>query len=583
MLDLAEIPFFDTLPPGSLNRLRELIPVRHYAQGSIIVRVGEPGRHFQAIASGAVWVRRSASAGATNRDLFLGPGQVFGEMSLFSGTPVTATLVATKETATYCLDGDAFLKLLEAEPSLHINLTKILIERLRTQTHSQGPTPGLIVLAYPFESIHAKRLIDLLIRGVMHYSPGSVLQESAAELSGANGTSIGPSTIIRWRENAPRGRNLVLQIRPQDLSRFTDVLEQRDVVLDISDMTQDGNTHTSLQDKVGIADFSRVYIGTPARRNNGGWAFRISVDELHSVRAQDSRWHPAAVPNIDKIARYLTYKEVGIAMSSGAARGFAHLGVLDVFEQHGIPIDTLCGCSMGGIVALTVARTGNVSDAIAQVRQQLGANKKVRDPSFFPRGSLFRGRKVAAAAEATFGDCTFADLEFPTAVVAADLIRGERVVINRGPVAPAILATSAIPGFYPPIANKRRLMVDGGVVSRVPVDILDYRRCGLRIAINVLQHSGRDKHDIVTDVQQSGSQSIKRLGLKAILGSSWELLGSSGSSNEALQADIVINPRTPHHAGYNFDQFENLVDAGRAAGNERIEAVVDLINSMKRT
>jgi NTE family protein len=237
---------------------------------------------------------------------------------------------------------------------------------------------------------------------------------------------------------------------------------------------------------------------------------------------------------------------------------------------------------MGGIVALTVARKVNVASAIDQVREQLGANKKVRDPSLIPRGSLYRGRKVAAAADATFGDCTFADLSLPASIIAADLIGGERVIINRGPVAPAILATSAIPGFYPPIATRRRLMVDGGVVTRVPVDVLDHRRCGVRIAINVLQNSNRNAFDTYAGVDGLRNRLLKPLGLKVVLGTAWELLGSWGSSNEALAADVVISPHTPNRAGYDFDKFDTLVECGRVAANERIETIIELIESMKR-
>ena len=253
-------------------------------------------------------------------------------------------------------------------------------------------------------------------------------------------------------------------------------------------MTKSGDHTQIVQLSSGIADFARAFIGKPPRADDNRWAFRVSPGRnLQCVGQYGGLRREKLLPNLSRIARYLTYKEVGIAMSSGAARGFAHLGVLDVLDQHGVPFDVLCGSSMGGIVALTLARKGSVTRAIGQIRDKLGSNKKVRDPALLRREAhCSRGEKIKAAALDTFGDCTFADLSMPTAVVAADLASGERVILDRGPVIPAILGTSAIPGFFPPITHKSLLLVDGGVVSWVPVDVLGHHRCGLRIAINVL-------------------------------------------------------------------------------------------------
>ena len=270
-------------------------------------------------------------------------------------------------------------------------------------------------------------------------------------------------------------------------------------------------------------------------------------------------------------------------MSSGSARGFAHLGVLDVLEKAGIPFDVLAGSSMGGIVALTLARKGNMRATIEQVREQLGGNKKIRDPSLIPRGSIFKGAKIARAAINTFDNCTFADLLIPTSVVAADIANGERVIIDRGKVEPAVLATSAIPGFFPPIAVDSRVMVDGGVVSWVPVDVLDNRRCGLRIAINVLPLTEDSHHETTAGFNRIGHRLRKLLGLKSVLGASWELLGSWGSANEAVRADVVITPQTPTRAGYDFDQFDLLVECGRKTARERIEAITELVDNTLHT
>ena len=575
MLDLAEIPFFNSLSAESLEYLRERVPVKHYPQGSIIVRVGDVGKNFQAIADGAVWVQTSDRSSLKDRGVLLGPGQVFGEMSLFSGAPISNTLVATKDTACYCISGEDFLALLEREPSVHRNLTKILIDRLRKQTQSDVSSPGLIILAYQANSEASARFSEVVKRAILHYAPGSEIY------AGKHGEfdPVLPSRIVRWRESAPGQQFLTLAIRPIDLANLQDVMEPKDVVLQISDVTEGAENTHMMHLQSGVADFARVFIGSPPEQDPNPWAYKVSEVELKHATRKTKRWDAGENPTISRIARFLTHKEIGIAMSSGAARGFAHLGVLDELEKAQIPIDALSGSSMGGIVALTLARKGNVGAAIRQVQEQLGANKKIRDRALIPRGSIFTGAKIAQAAESTFGDCTFADLSLPVSVVAADIAGGERVIIDRGSVKNAVLATSAIPGFFPPIEHNNRLMVDGGVVSWVPVDVLSHRRCGLRIAINVLPLSENSQQDIVEGFQRMGEKLRRPLGLKAVLGSSWELLGSWGSTRETLAAEVVITPSTPTRAGYDFDQFETLVECGRSSAVDRIEAIAELVSN----
>lgn len=581
MLEIDDIPFFSSLSQESKDHLKNIAPLKHYVQGSIIVRAGDVGKHFQAIADGAVWVQTSNTKKNINsRGVLLGPGQVFGEMSLFSGAPIANTLVATKDTAAYCIDGAEFLALLEREPSLHRSLTKMLIERLRRQSRVETNSPSLIVISHRHQSDNCHEFVEVLTKAILHYAGATEVYRKERSDKGDFENPAFPSRLVRWRESAPGDQFLLIKVRPQDLNDLQDVMEPKDVVLQISDVTETSDDTELIRINSGVADFARVFIGIPPAGGQDPWAYRVSIDEIHYAQRFENRWEPVSNPTISRIARFATYKEVGIAMSSGAARGFAHLGVLEVLDGAGIPVDVMCGSSMGGIIALTLAREGNVSKTIARVRKQLGSNKKIRDPALFPRGSIFRGSKIENAAKATFGDCTFSDLTLPVSVVCADIAAGERVIIDRGTVTPAVLATSSIPGFFPPISVGSRLLVDGGVVSWVPVDVLDHRRCGIRIAINVLPLSQYSESDITSSVKQLGERLRRPLGLKAVLSASWELLGSWGSTSETGAAEVVITPSIPSRAGYDFDRFDELVQCGREAAEARIESISELLDQI---
>ena len=206
MLDLAEIPFFAALSPAAIARVRGQIPVHHYAQGEIIARVGETGRYFQAVAAGAVRVQADADAPGGWRGFILGPGQIFGEMSLFTGMPVAATLIAARDTVTYRLDGAAFLRLLDEEPLLHRSLTRLLIDRLRYRTRNDARRPGIAVITSADPSIDLAQFAQVLSVGVQRYAPGSVLTPT-----------VPPEALADWRRDASGEQYLITIIQPDAL------------------------------------------------------------------------------------------------------------------------------------------------------------------------------------------------------------------------------------------------------------------------------------------------------------------------------------------------------------------------------
>ncbi|MSR14225.1 MAG: hypothetical protein EXR86_06595 [Gammaproteobacteria bacterium] len=324
-----------------------------------------------------------------------------------------------------------------------------------------------------------------MTEGVRYYAPGSEIADVNRPSDSAHG-GLDVDLIHGWREKATSGQYLVTVVKPETLRAFANILQPEDVVLEVVNAANENESTVTTRILAGAANYNRVFIGAKPPNDMHRWSFGVPVAELMRAGQTGGQWSRSTRPNLDHIARYITFSEVGVALSSGAARGFAHMGVLDALEEYNIPVDFLCGTSMGGIVALTVANAASARDGAKEMRNFLGGNHKIKDRSWWPRASIFSGDRVARAAREVFGQTTFADLRLPTAVVASDLATGDRAVIDSGLVVPAVLGTSSIPGFFPPIILGQRMLVDGAIVSRVPVDILDRRRCGLRIAVNVV-------------------------------------------------------------------------------------------------
>ena len=271
---------------------------------------------------------------------------------------------------------------------------------------------------------------------------------------------------------------------------------------------------------------------------------------------------------------------IGIALGAGAAFGFAHLGVLQVLQQSGINVDFFCGSSIGGALSLLCAMTGDVNRAIEIAAEVASQNEKIVDITWIPRAALLHGKRHKSAALATWGTSNLADYEKPGFAVAADLVKGERYVFDRGLGSIAACATTSIPGIYPPMLHEGRLLVDGALVSRIPLDLLDRRGCGLKMAVNVIP-SPKKK----TSGERSACQDLQRrfnqfLGLRHVIAHSWGLLAWWQGALEAQAADIIFEPRTDSGASYDFSSFDEMIEEGRVAAQQKLDVVKRSVASL---
>jgi CRP-like cAMP-binding protein len=217
MLKLGEIPFFGELSQDSLEQLAAVVSLHEYRRGEIIARVGEPGQYLQAIASGAVRVQTNTDRG---QSFVLGPGQIFGEMSLFTNMPVSATVVAERDTRTWRMTRDSFLRFLDEEPLLHHSLTRLLIERLRYRTRTDAHSPGLALITSFDGSLDTEGFAEVLGLAVQRYSAGSQLVPATR----SHAAPLDEVRITGWRAEAASGAYLLVSITPDHLQKMTALL-----------------------------------------------------------------------------------------------------------------------------------------------------------------------------------------------------------------------------------------------------------------------------------------------------------------------------------------------------------------------
>lgn len=193
--------------------------------------------------------------------------------------------------------------------------------------------------------------------------------------------------------------------------------------------------------------------------------------------------------------------KIGIALGSGAARGWAHIGIIQALEEMGIPIDVVAGCSIGAYVGSAYA-SGNL-DSLGEWASSLTEWQVLRLMGVgFMKGGLASGQKVFQALEDNFCKETFEELHKPLAVVATDLYTGKEVSFLQGPIGTAVRASCAIPALFPPVSYQGRWLVDGAVVNPVPVNLCRQLGADFVFAVNLsadfrpqIQHTFEQEHE----------------------------------------------------------------------------------------
>lgn len=277
--------------------------------------------------------------------------------------------------------------------------------------------------------------------------------------------------------------------------------------------------------------------------------------------------------------------KIGLALGSGSARGWAHIGVIRALEEAGIVPDLVCGCSIGALVGAAYAD----GDLDALERWVTGLRWQdvvgLLDPSL--SGGLIKGDKLIAFFERHFVDKDFTALPLPFACVATELATGREIWLKEGSVAAAVRASIALPGLFAPVQHDGRLLVDGGLVNPVPVSLC--RALGAEIVIAVDLGSdivGRRLRRSSTAEEEPRWTDLllKSLGLKrndfapslaAVLATSINIMQAriARSRLAGEPADALIAPRLAHLGLMDFHRAGDAIAEGAAAVKRMLPAI----------
>ena len=290
--------------------------------------------------------------------------------------------------------------------------------------------------------------------------------------------------------------------------------------------------------------------------------------------------------------------KVCLVLGGGGVRGLAHLGVLQVLEREGIPIDCLVGTSAGSIVGAAYSIYG---DAMAITRRALdyfggeefsrnsysslipgskdpnpglvqhvinGVRKGYVFSNLLRKSSILPGEKMSTMIESLLPDLDFKDTKIPFAVPALDLRTGEDVLITRKSIRHAVLAGCSIPGFFPPVEYNDRLLTDSGIVCPVPVSAARAEfKPDVLIAVDIMNSIEKEEEF------PSGLDVLLR---------SEAIACSRLNEQEILKADVVIRPEVGQIYWSDFSELDSLVKEGVTAAEAQLEEIRRVVRRKRR-
>jgi NTE family protein len=266
-------------------------------------------------------------------------------------------------------------------------------------------------------------------------------------------------------------------------------------------------------------------------------------------------------------------KKVGLALSGGGAKGFAHIGVLKVLEENNIPIDFISGTSMGAVIGALYSAEPNAKKLEKSVLDQ--DFKNIFD-YVFPKLGLIKGDRIENFLEKVLHNLDFKDLKIPLFVTSFDLEKNQEIIFHKGNVSKAVRASISFPGIFVPVENKNRILVDGGVFDPVPTEVLKKFGAEIIIASNV--NFVKEKSPKYNEIATLKKSNKKIPNIIECASKSLHIIESEFSKFDLIKdkADFVINLNLEKIEIFDLSKAKQAISIGEKVTRKSLKEIKNL-------
>jgi predicted acylesterase/phospholipase RssA len=526
---LERCPLFEGIERGDLMTIAMQMQPRSFDTGERLTTRGEHGDGMLVIATGIAYELAPDDSIVAKRRR----GDAVGAVSLVTGEPRSATVVAGIPTEALELSRDGFDSLVERHPVILRNVTRILSGRLErssaraARAGDRGEAVGLIV------GPSLAGAVPELVESVRAASPQSV--ESLDTRGGFD----------------------------QAVAQLDDLLDENGIVLMVA--RAEGKTAPFLLEHV-----DRALVLVEDERE----AERFADAPHAEVRRIEGGTIPPA--ELAWLGRHLARTKLGLALGAGGAKGYAHVGALRVLEEAGYTVDFVSGSSIGAIVGAYLALGMDAEAIDTTLRESFSPDNVAETFKLTLSGGSTGLDLMERLMRETTGERSFDDVQSPLAIMSVDLTDREPAPIREGPLWEALMAATALAGMFPPYERGGHRLVDGLALDPVPTSSLLEDGADVTVSVNLMARDtlpawpGQDGPPPRPPKRQRGSRMLDTL-LEVM-----DLMQLDTSIRGAELADVPITPMFGPGSWRDFHLADLFLEAGRAAAEEQLPALLTL-------
>jgi len=636
---LATIQIFGIFTRPELEAAGPLFKEISFAKDDTVVRIGEAGDVFYVVLDGELDVWDASvpprQTGSLKR------GDYFGEMALLQGGKRTATVTVARRARLLAIDKPAFEHLFLSNPKAIEHFARVLSKRLAGLTRGdraqratttisvasrrglKGETLVARALAGILKRLTRTEVIHVEVRPGAEASDPTILDLLSDSLDaaprmfapGPAGREGGPTVLriaLRAGLDPERYGNLLSNLVSKLSGMFSFIV--LDLGSDTPGLIESARAYSDVfvaivdkpGDDPGVSGVGSMKVLRVINLfNESSRPVAISSSEpfvlprspVFARPIDEASEHIRANPRsaaglpIHRLAHKLLGTSIGLALGGGAAFGLAHIGVLKVLDDAGVPIDLVAGCSQGSIVAVGYA-SGLTPSEMIDIARDLGAKRNFlagADPTFFTKPGILAGQRIVTMMRPYLkGKETFDHLLLPCRTVATDIETGERIAIGTGRLETAYRASSAVPMVMTPVRVGERVLVDGGVGDPVPAEVTREMGADLTVAVNVVPRLKRGVETVISSWYRTMNafnplsylvDSEEMPSMFDIVMNSMQTLQYELGNFKAISADVLINPDLSDFTWIEYYRADELIERGAAAARRALPAIEKAIEA----
>ena len=566
---LSGLPLFTGLEPLVIRQIAATAEWLSLPGGSTLFEAGEVSDALFLVLSGCLGV--FSPDGVRDRRRFMGrvlAGDTVGEMGLISGRARSAHVVALRDTELARISSASFNAVFGRHPDAMLRIARLTVDRLElSQSKPRGPRLS-------------SRTFTLLPQSV-EVDVGGFASDFVKALSRFGRTELvwsvrAESHTSHWFHKIEAANDFVVYVGDPTPGRWSRLcVRQADALLLLA--RADG-APGPWQALVGARESSMAPQRAELILLHDGAITRGAAARWLAVQPDVPHHHITGQFDIARVARMLTGRGVGLVLSGGGARGFAHIGIVKALREARVPIDLVGGTSMGAILGAGVARGWSVEELKERFHAAFVQAKPLRDYTL-PFVSLVSGRKVSRLLRKDCGDMDIEDLPLTFFCVSSNLTTGHCMVHRRGLLWLWLRASVAIPGVLPPVVYKGEVLVDGGTMNNLPVDAMRELGRGPVIGVDVGADraftTDSDEVDVPLPWQLMSWLRVRhhRPNIFQILWRAGMVNSSAMTAAHREKTDLLLQPPLAEIDMLNWSAFDRAIQAGYEYAAKRLEGL----------